>query len=646
MAHGLQTLPGTVDFRLDSWGDDLLTRNRQNLLIAACAVATLTGSPALADDAARNANNGALTQFKEVSYLVFHRSAGFDRPEIMADVLDGTVTMRFRRMPANWQNILAPQVQSARKRRFFRTMQPIVEGGKLVGLKVRIGVGAFGVRGYVKNRPRRWVLRIGELRRPPFGRGRTGVPVVPYADLIEEEAEGRSRFVSAELGFARGEFKVPCLAFHELRADGGELASWAALREADCLLEVGEHAAARDILGDVVKAGHTPGAMILARIRIAEADGTVLSKRFERALFTAARDIGSFVGTVADEIAYREARAMLFRGQAHEAFRVLERLHRDRPRSAFFADRQLLHTLRWRAVRDSAQEGRWLECARAYLEIPPTQPDVPNWTAIHGYGAEALREIGLPKRASQVYLHIMRKPGAVIDEVATILNLAETYREAGDDYRARITIRYLIERFPKMASDRRVVRLRGRLAMARGNAPATGEATDMMAKLLGRGGRSAPRADATDTRFVVEGAISALKSEGLVAARRPLTRMTGKYRAQGLPFEVSRDLAFAARDCDALSRMAAPLELADGQTLLWAGVCLMGEHRMGEASVLFEAARVYASAELAAPAMDPVLQMVRESADWWTRNQARLASGGKPGSKSATRAGQRPDPSI
>ena len=588
------------------------------LTIMLLGLVTLTGLPASAGD---------LSEYKEVSYLVFHRKAGFDKPEFETSLLDGTVTIRFRRLPRGWPAILAPQMATSRKQRFFRNLEPVVEAGTSVGIRVRVGTGPFETHIYRKERPRRWVLRVGELRRPPVDRGPSGVPVIPYSDLVEEEAEGRSKFVRAELAFARGGFDKPCLAFHELREQSAELSSWAGLREADCLLEVGEHAAALEILDAITRAGHTPAAIALARVRMAEASGAVLDERFDRSVYNGIDpNIQTYMGTVADEVSYREARTLLFRGDAGEAFRTLERLHARRPESPFFLERKMLNTLRWRAVRDSAQDGRWLLTAKNYLHIPPTRPEqTPNWTRIHEYGAHALREIGLPKRAVQVYLHLLRTPEATIDETKTIIDLAETYNEAGDAYRSKITVRYLTEREPGLGHDRRVVRLRGSLALGAGHDPAMGQQARDLAGLVDKGNAgSGPDGDG-DTRLVVQGAVRALQVEGIVAARDALAGLRGNWAAGGLAAQVARDLAFAAGDCQALSRMATPLELADGETLLFSGACLMQQGRVTEATVMLEAARIYAAAEMGSPELDPILNLIAESAEWWTKNAGRLA---------------------
>lgn len=565
------------------------------------AALTLDAQTAQAED---------LDEYKEVSYLVFKRSQGFDRPEFKADRLDGTVTVRFAKLPEAWHAMLHPQTLSERKRRFFSRMTPLVENGKLAGIRVWIGVGSFRIKTYAKRGPTRWVLRVGELRTPPFDPGPEGVPVVPYSDLVDEEVEGRAAFASAEHSLSQGRLGSACQVFQALRNGHKELRSWAGLREADCLLAEGRHALALDLLKSVVSAGHTPAAISLARIRIDEASGKVLGPRFDRSIYRVDSSTLSYMGTVADEIGYREARALLFRREAHLALDAMEVLLADRPRSPFFQDRRFVHALRWRAVRDAAADREWLLTSRTYLSIPPSPITMPHWVEIHEIGAHALREVGLPMRAVQVYLHLLRTDGIDLSEKATILQLAEAYYEAGDAYRARITLKYLVERFPRMTRHPKVVRIRGRLALDRGDDAEAGRQAAAMLK-------AQPAAnDTDDARFVASAAARALETEGLPSARETLSTLPGP-----LVSAMRIELAMAAGDCAQLTEHLGPLPLADAEELLWSGACLMTQRRHTEALIYLEAARVYAGAELMLPELEPILEAVLASARWWAKTQ-------------------------
>ena len=591
------------------------TTNRMSLAAAAvvACLAVVLPSEAVAQE--------QLDDFKEVSYLVFNRAAGFDRPVFESQLLDGTVTIRFRRIPAGWRAILAPQIASERKRRFFRDMHPIVERGKLVGIRVELGIGAFSLKSYLKRRPQRWVLRVGETRTPPFTLGPAGVPVVPYADLVEEEIEGRDRLMSAELALAQGRTSRACAVFAKLRELQNELRSWAALREADCLLLDGRYGMAESLLKTVVSAGKAPAAIHLARLRIAESSGLTLSPSFDPDLYAVDGGIHTYVGTVADEINYREARALLFRREAHKALTVIESLLARRPRSPYFEDRTFLHAMRWRAVRDAHQDQAWLLTARTYLQIPPAGPEMPHWVEIHTIGAQALREVGLPKRAVRVYLHLLRTEGDfVLDEPGTILGLAEAYRESGDAYRSRITLKFLVERYPRWTRKPRVIRLRGRLALERTDDRELGAAlTDLRA--------AEPAAtSADDARFRLAGAMRTLEIEGLAPARAVVATTQGPVARQ-----LAAPLAMAAGDCDALTRAAAPYELASAEALLWAGACLVSHRRVDEGLVLLEAAAAWSGPELLTPELAPLLRDLTSLARWWSENNERLAAVGVAG---------------
>jgi len=574
---------------------------------AALALATLLASPTAAAD--------ELDTYKEVSYLVFQRSAGFDRPTFESDLLDGTITVRFRRIPRNWRSLLNVQVASASKARFFRAMTPIKRNGKLVGIQLQVGIGAFSIKTYNKRRPMRWVLRIGEVRRPPFSFGREGVPVVPYSDLIEDDVEGRSAFAAAEFDLASGRLDGACRTFASLRGGDPELTSWATIRVADCLLELGNHKAAIKQLKTVMSAGHTPAAVFLARLRLEEATGRILTAGFQRELYQSDVRRATHMGTVADEAAFREARALLLRRQIDDALAVIEGLHQRRSQSPIFVDRRFLNALRWRAVRDASVEEKWLSTARTYLRIPTDNKRMPHWLEIHRIGARALREIGLSKRAVRVYLHLLEDKNLGYEERDLIRDLAHTYHEAGDQYRASITLTFLLERYPELRRDAGVIRLQGRLALAQENGSRMGE---VVAELKAM----APELTSQDDeRFVATVAMRALEIDGLAAARATINGIGGQ-----LPTTIARDLAMAAGDCDDLAKHVGPLILAQAETMLWTGACLMGQRRADEARVYLEAARVYTGAEILLPRMDPILKAVETSAQWWLQNEKRVAA--------------------
>ncbi|HIN86348.1 MAG TPA: hypothetical protein EYN06_07695, partial [Myxococcales bacterium] len=79
--------------------------------------------------------------------------------------------VRFRRIPASWKLALATQIASERKKRFFKSIEPVEENGVLVGVRVHMGVGSFSTRLYTKTKPARWVLRVGDAIAPPAQRG-------------------------------------------------------------------------------------------------------------------------------------------------------------------------------------------------------------------------------------------------------------------------------------------------------------------------------------------------------------------------------------------------------------------------------------------------------------------------------------------
>ncbi len=571
---------------------------------------TLLARPATAQEAA----DDAIDQLSEVTYLVFNRKQGFDRPSWETDLLEGTIEVRFRRVPANWRGILHPQLLSERKRRFFRGMDPIVENDRLVGIQIRVGMGAFAVRTYVKRRPYRWVMRIGELRRPPF-EGPTAVPIIPYSDLVEDDTEGRDRFAAAEHDLIQGDRTAACRTITELRGvtEDDSMHSWLGLREADCLIPLENFAAAEAILSAILETGHTPGAIHLARLRLLEISGRVLH-HFDADAYDVDPRVVSMMGTVADEIAFREARARLFTRDIEGALEIMESLHDRRSRSPIFEDRRLLEGLRWRAVWDAHMDQDWLRASRIYLSIPAGRPAMPNWLRMHQLGADALREVGLSRRATRVYLTLLRTPGADVDEVATMVELAETYLEAGDVYRSAITVKYIEEKKPKMARHPTVLRLRGRIAQTQDALPEVAAAAEAMAS-------AEPAPSMKDGVFVLSAAADAMDAGEVTIAR---TIVAESSHPDAL--ELRRQLDMAAGDCDAVVASMAPLHLEDVDTLVWVGACLMGEHRAPEAKVFIESARVYAGAQLLTPELDPLMDLLAASSEWFVAHDQSLAA--------------------
>ena len=108
--------------------------------IVSMGVTAYTPSTAQAQD--------ALEQNREVSYVVFHESVGFGRPTIKPDWLDGSIMVRFRRIPANWSAALTPQISTLRKKRFFKAIDPVSENGALVGIRLHLGIGVVSVHSH------------------------------------------------------------------------------------------------------------------------------------------------------------------------------------------------------------------------------------------------------------------------------------------------------------------------------------------------------------------------------------------------------------------------------------------------------------------------------------------------------------------
>src|SRR5205823_1912216 len=118
----------------------------------------------------------------------------------------------------------------------------------------------------------------------------------------------RNAFAAAEAGLLQGRTREACTTFGRLSADekGSEVASWAALRSADCLLAAGDVEPAVALLRRVSAAGHTQAAIQLARFRLEEATGAVLHGTFNADLYRLTEDSPAWIGTVADEAAVRE----------------------------------------------------------------------------------------------------------------------------------------------------------------------------------------------------------------------------------------------------------------------------------------------------------------------------------------------------
>ncbi|MFT7622217.1 MAG: hypothetical protein ACI9WU_001385 [Myxococcota bacterium] len=591
------------------------------LLLAAmlCVLAPAVGT-AQPQRSAQSKRSGAvdtetgIDQLREVSYLVFARSQGFDRPSFEANELEGTVTIRFKRLPRAWKGLLHPQMISERKQRFFGTIVPLVEDDKLTGLIVRVGVGAFAIRSYAKHRPMRWVLRVGERRRPSFEPGPGAVPVIPYSDMVEDDIEGRDLFATAEHDLAVGRNDLACEVFRDLRPGADrDMVPWLALREADCLVRLGNVTTAEAVLHSIIEANQALGAVQLARLRLLETSGRVLRPGLDRTPYIVDPHMATSLGTVADEITFREARAMVFQGDIHEALGILEDLQARRNRSPIFEDRRLLTGLRWRSVWDAFVQKKWLEASTAYLAIPPLPSETPRWAQLQVMGAHALREVGLPRRAVRVYLALLRTPGIVINEHKTLLDLTEAYLESDDVYRTALSLKYIEEQKPKLANHPRILRLQGKVALRANDLPAAAEVATLMKD-------ASPAPTEADARMVLAAAARALEGEGLPTARALAASAGGQ-----LSREFNRDLSMAAGDCDAVISDLSPLYLEEPSSLVWLGACLMGERRVDEAQVFLESARVYAGPQLLSPDMQPMLELLAASAAWWTGHEQRIA---------------------
>jgi|GEM_PF-6612527 tetratricopeptide (TPR) repeat protein len=581
--------------------------------VLALAVSGLSGS-VLAQTVAKDSY--------EVSYLVFHKDAGFDSPQFKADALDGTISIEFEEMPHNWRRLLKKQINTENKRRFFASLEPMESNGEVIGIQAHLGIGAFTIRTYVKADPARWVLNVATTIVPPLNKGLAIMPVVPYADLIEDNVAGHDDLAEAELALANGDLETACPVFARLQRYKDPVRSWATLRASDCLIRNGRFAEAAHTLEPLIRSSNLKGAVHLALLRVEEVSGRTLSRDFRPSLYRIKSGDTEIVGTVADEISYREARAWLLRGESQRAMVAIHNLLDRRPYSPFFVDRSFLQTVRWRALRTLRHHDRWLDVSQAYLKIPPGVTNVPHWADIHMVGADALRRIGLPRRAIEVYQYLLKHPD-LIYEADVILSLAETYWEAGDIFRADVTVKYLLDEYPEWQERRRTLVIAGQVALNRDNYRTAG---DMLVRL-----QEIERDEWTpsEIHFGIATSMRALRLEGLPAARN-LVPAAGHSLAD----DVRLDLAMAAGDCDTMKKATNPIELASGETLLWTGACLVHEGRMEEASVLFEAIRLYTPSVMANLTLEPLMRLTKESANWWLKNQSRLPK--NPADKEST----------
>jgi hypothetical protein len=264
-------------------------------------------------------------------------------------------------------------------------------------------------------------------------------------------------------------------------------------------------------------------------------------------------------------------------------------------------------------VRDSD----WLRAAKAYLTVPSLPPTAPDWVDIHLAGAKALRNVGLARRAVRTYLHVLRSEGAVFDEPTIVMQLAEAYFETNDLYRARITLDFLTDRFPAWRQNRAATRLQGRLGLRLNDDKMTGLAAATLPTTQPEVGVNSQEEDAN---FLVAAGMVSAQEEGLVAGQSTMMAAASPFATM-----VKRTLTAAAGQCDELLQNLGPLELADAESLLWTGMCLLGEQRFHEASVLMDAAYAYTGPELLTPALEPLLNDLRTMAQWWLDNEERLA---------------------
>jgi tetratricopeptide (TPR) repeat protein len=564
-------------------------------------------APSLAED---------IDDFREVSYLVFQKKNGFSAPKLEHDILDGSLEIRFDSMPKSWRGLLTPQVKSERKRRFFRNMEPIVEDGKTVGIRLVVGVGLFSADYYVKQRPKRWVLRVGEHRLPPFGPGPLAMPIVPYSEVIDIDAPEHDIFAQAERSLAAGG-PEGCPTFTRLRRTKNELGEWATLREADCLSFSGDFEPAIKLLANLADTTDNRGIQLLASARIIELNGDVLVPRFDRSMYEYDRTNPEFAGTVGDELAYREIRALAMRREVNQAFHRWVELRQERPESPFLIDSPMLQNLGWRAIRDAAWDQDWLEVSKIYLSLPQLEKTDARWFDIQNIGANALRRVGASTQAVPIYMQLLKSRHPKVVETDTIVELAASYIEAKDAHRALVTLDFIAEQYPRLLRKHSVRRLRARLAkLKRQIRQQVAEAEALTSDLP---------ISPEDEMIIVDASTATLRTDGVNAARRLLKDTRGV-----LAQEVARDLAMAAGDCDALVKRATPIEIATGDDLLWGAACLLGQGRLDEASVLLEAAQLWTTASVVDPDNAELIMSIEEHARWWLQQRNRMMTPNNP----------------
>ena len=557
-----------------------------------------------------------ISNFREVSYLVFPQKNGFSAPVVEKDTLDGSLVLRFERLPKSWRGMLRPQIKSARKQRFFRDMEPVIEDGKTVGIRLVIGVGLFDAEVYVKQRPRRWVVRVGEHRLPPFTPGPMAMPLVPYSEVIDIEAPGRDDLAKAERLLASGAAEG-CSTFTRLRRTKHELGEWATLRESDCLAMSGELEASAKLLANLADTTDDRGIKALASARIMELNGDVLVPRFDRRVYEVDRRLHEYTGTIGDELMFREIRALVMRREVNKAFHRYIDLKTERPESPFLIGAEILEHLQWRAIRDAALDKNWLEVARVYLSLPTLAQSEERWFEMQSCGANALREVGAAKQAVPIYMQMLKSGHPAVVETETIVKLAAAYVESEDTHRAMVTLDFIEEQYPKLRKAHAIRRLRSRLAKLKKSARTQVAEARQLAQ-------DAPLSNA-DERVIVDATTAALETEGVLTARELLNN-TRSQLAQ----EVARDLAMAAGDCDALVARTAPIELADGSDLLWGAACLLGQGRLEEASVLLDAAQLWTTASVMDPANAELIMSIEEHARWWLQQRNRMVKPTNP----------------
>ena len=575
---------------------------------AALPMATMIASLVLMASAPSHAED--IDAFREVSYLVFPKKNGFSAPRVELDLLDGSLILRFDRLPKSWRGILRPQIASERKQRFFKDMEPIVEDDKTIGIRLVIGVGLFDAQVYVKPRPKRWVLRVGEYRLPPFTPGPLEMPVIPYSEVIDIDVPGRDAFAAAERLLAAGDAEG-CATFTRLRRTKHELGEWATLRESDCLAMSGEIDTASKLLANLADTTSHRGIRSLASARIMELNGDILIPRLDTRVYAYDQGHHEFIGTIGDELVFREIRARTMRREVSKAFHRYVELKQERPESPYLIDSEFLDHLQWRAIRDAALDKDWLEVARVFLSLPTMSQSEDRWLDIQMLGAQALREVGAAKQAVPIYMQLLKSQHPDVVETDTIVDLAAAYIESKDKHRALVTLDFISEQYPKLRTTHAVRRLRSRLAKLKSESrKQVVEAMELS--------KDMPLSNA-DEQVIIDAATSALNTEGVLSARQLLTN-TRSQLAQ----EVARDLAMAAGDCDVMLRRTSPIELADGGDLLWGAACLLGEGRLSEASVLLDAAQLYTTAAVVDPANAALILTIEEHARWWLQQRSRV----------------------